>query len=91
MPTDPAAAVRWFQLAANQGNGPAQLRLGMCYLEGKGVTLDLGLAYKWFSLAANQGNREAAIERDRITGALTREQMVEARRRIAEFTATIPD
>ena len=31
-------------------------------------------------------DREAAIERDKITGALTAEQMAEAKQRIAAFT-----
>jgi TPR repeat protein len=72
--------------AADQGHLPAQFQLGRYYVEGKGVPLDLARAYRWFFLAARDGHKEAAIERDKITGALTAEQMKEAKQRIAEFT-----
>ena len=83
-------AAQWYLRAADQGHAPAQLQLGRCYLEGKGGPLDLSRAYRWFALAANTGSKEAAIERDKITGALTGEQMAEAKQHIAAFTPQRP-
>jgi len=52
---DPAEAVRWFRLAAAQGNGYAATNLGAHYEKGLGVTKDLAEAKKWYRQAAEQG------------------------------------
>ncbi len=49
-------AVKWFLLAADQGNVEAQFYLGAAYYEGKSVPQDFKEAVKWFHLAAEQGN-----------------------------------
>ena len=49
-------AVKWFRLAAEQGNAMAQFNLGMMYVSGQGVPQDYKTAVKWFRLAAEQGN-----------------------------------
>ena len=48
-------AVRWYRLAADQGNGQAQNNLGSCYEFGKGVEKDLSEAIKWYRIAAQNG------------------------------------
>ena len=53
---DYAEAVKWYRLAAKQGNAYAQSRLGRCYYDGKGVTQDYEESVKWFRQAAEQGN-----------------------------------
>ncbi len=45
---------------AEQGVRAAQTRLGICYLQGKGVNQDRGEAVNWFRKAAEQGDDEAA-------------------------------
>ena len=40
VPKDEREAVRWYTLAADQGNADAQFFLGWMYAEGKGVKLD---------------------------------------------------
>ena len=49
---DAAEAVKWFRLAAEQGDDKAQYALGECYANGIGVIKDTAEAEKWFRLAA---------------------------------------
>ena len=56
---DFAAAVKWFTLAAEQGDADAQFNLGMVYWDGEGVSQDIKAAMKWFTLAAEQGDADA--------------------------------
>jgi TPR repeat protein len=54
-----AEALRWYRVAANQGNADAQLALGNLYAQGEGVQQDYGAALLWYRKAAEQGNLEA--------------------------------
>ena len=56
---DYAEALKWYRLAAEQGNVFAQLRLGGSYYSGKGVEQDYAEAVKWYRLAAEQGDARA--------------------------------
>ena len=84
---DVQKAVEWFHRAAEQGYGKGQSTLADCYTSGTGTEADFVEAYKWATLAANQGNQHATEllawlkEDDR----LTRAQVDEAERRVAEF------
>jgi hypothetical protein len=40
-------AVKWYRLAAEQGDAGAQYRLGIMYLNGRGVPQDDVVAVKW--------------------------------------------
>jgi TPR repeat protein len=51
--------IRWYTLAANQGNAEAQTRLAVIYLNGVGVEPNRELAVKYVELAAAQGYRNA--------------------------------
>lgn len=53
------AAVRWYQLAAEQGHAAAQNNLALCHFEGRGTPRDLERAQHWFELAAAQGFAKA--------------------------------
>ena len=55
VPQDPAEAVRWCRLAAEQGDAVAQFNLGELYALGEGVPQDPAEAVRWFRLAAEQG------------------------------------
>jgi TPR repeat protein len=59
VPQNDAEAVRWFRLAADQGNADAQLHLGFMYDTGRGVSQNDAEAVRWFRLAADQGNAGA--------------------------------
>ena len=56
---DYAEAVKWFRLAAQQGNVEAQYDLGVMYTQGQGVPQDYAQSVKWFRLAAQQGFAKA--------------------------------
>ena len=57
---DPATAIKWFSLAADQGYADAQEALGNIYENGEGVVpKNYQKAMKWFTLAADQGHRQA--------------------------------
>ena len=59
MPQDYAEAVKWYRKAAEQGNAPAQVNLGVRYNEGQGVPQDYAESVKWYRLAAEQGIADA--------------------------------
>jgi TPR repeat protein len=75
---DFAKAAKLFRTAAEQGHATAQLFLGVMYVLGQGVAQDHVQAHMWWSLAANQGERGATINRDRVAGNMTPEQITEA-------------
>src|SRR5947199_2117398 len=52
---DYVEAVRWYRLAAEQGNAEAQNDLGVMYLDGLGLREDAAEAAKWYRKAAEQG------------------------------------
>ena len=56
---DEAEAVRWYRLAAEQGDDYARIHLGEMYAEGKGVPQDDVEAVQWFWLATESSDHEA--------------------------------
>ena len=56
---DNKEAVKWYRLAAEQGNVAAQFDLGFMYANGRGVAQDDKEAVKWYRLAAEQGDADA--------------------------------
>ena len=52
---DDREAVKWFRMAAEQGDANAQFNLGFMYATGTGVPQDNREAVKWYRLAAEQG------------------------------------
>ena len=59
VPQDCVEAVKWYRLAAEQGDACAQYRLGSMYDYGDGVAEDRAEAVRWYRLAAEQGHAEA--------------------------------
>jgi len=59
VPQDDTEALRWYRLAADQGNAFAQSNLGLMYSNGRGVPQDDTEAAKWYRLAAEQGSGNA--------------------------------
>jgi len=51
--------VKWYRLAAEQGDARAQFNLGVMYAFGEGVPENDAEAVKWYRLAAEQGNAGA--------------------------------
>jgi len=52
---DYAEAMRWYRLAAEQGDAGAENDLGAMYHNGVGVPVDTAEAAKWYRLAADKG------------------------------------
>ena len=50
-----AVALKWYRMAAEQGDADAQTDLGIMYDNGFGVPQDYAEALKWYRKAAEQG------------------------------------
>ncbi len=68
VPRDPAEALRWFRLAAEQGNVFAQNNLGVIYQglperfrSDNDIPVDHAESVRWFRLAAEQGHAVSAM------------------------------
>ena len=59
VPQDDKEAIKWWRLAAEQGDNEAQCNLGVMYYEGIGVPQDYEEAVKWWKLAAEQRHERA--------------------------------
>jgi TPR repeat protein len=59
MPRDVAQAIKWFTLAADQRDAPAQLNIALFYLNGDGVPKDVAAAEQWLRRAARNGSKRA--------------------------------
>ena len=53
---DDAEAVKWYLMAADQGNPIAQDNLGAMYFVGEGIAENKIEAYKWFFISGALGN-----------------------------------
>ena len=53
--------MKWYTLAAKQGNIDAQNNLGGMYKKGKGVPQNYKTAVKWYTLAAENGCADAGF------------------------------
>ena len=82
MPQDYREAVKWYRLAAAQGNEFAQVNLGVMYTNGTGVGQDFMRAHMWFTLAAaalSGASKDTATKnRDRIASKMTADQIATA-------------
>ena len=59
VPQDYAEAVRWYRMAADQGEALAQFNLGAMYHSGHGISQNYAEALHWYRMAADQGNANA--------------------------------
>lgn len=75
----PTEAVRWFKLAAEQGNAEGQYWLGRVYEIGYGwgVEEDPAEALRWYTKAAEQGYAEAQHQRTRLVEARDTSKFIE--------------
>jgi TPR repeat protein len=90
MPEDDAEAVRWYRLAAKQGNAGAQYNLGIMYGKGEGVLEDDVRAYAWYNIAAAQGFDLASVNKARIRKRMTPAKIAEAQKLSKTLCAKIP-
>ena len=79
--TDYKEAVKWYSLAAKQGDAEAQYNLGLMYDFGEGVLEDDVYAYMWWNLASLLGNKNATTAKGEIAEEMTSSQIAEAEER----------
>jgi TPR repeat protein len=85
IPQDYAEAFRWFSMAAEHGNVPAQATLAAYYWEGRGVTQDWVKAYYW-SVLAEAGGDEASKQRAALLASrLNRNQILAAQQQANDW------
>jgi uncharacterized protein len=75
---DYKTAVKWYKLAAEQGQSDAQTNLGSMYALGKGVIKDWVYAHMWANLGASNGSKGGATVRDAAATQMTPSQLEKA-------------
>ena len=68
-------AMKWYRLAAAQGNISAQVNLASMYYEGEGVAENFVRSHMWLNIAAAQGDPDAARMRDIVSKGMTAQQL----------------
>ena len=58
--------MKWYRLAAVQGDAKAQYNLGSMYEDGQGVSQDYDKAVKWYRFAVEKGEPRAQINLGRL-------------------------
>lgn len=71
-------ALEQFTKAADRGHIDAEYELGLIYRDGLSVPRDRETAYVWLNLAAAQGHAEALALRERLSMAMTGDEIVRA-------------
>jgi hypothetical protein len=84
-PLNVAEAIKWYRLAADQGEVQAQYNLGVMYAQGRGVQKNYTLAHMWFNLAAKQGDQDAVKNQNLIAQLMTPAQISEAQKLAREW------
>src|SRR5258708_15568338 len=84
VPRDYVEALKWYRMAADQGDIWAQLAVGRFYEKGNGVLQDDEEACFWFSLAAGRSPDRVpfAFWRDEALTKLTQDQKKEVEKRV---------
>lgn len=85
---DVKKAVRWFRMAAENGDAQAQNYMGIAYYQGKSVTKSVTDAKYWWQKSADQGNVDAQKNLKDLAGvekAEREKREAEARRRAIEL------
>src|SRR5262249_21230285 len=59
---DYLSAMRWYRIAADQGDARAQDAVGHLYVHGWGVSANYPEAMRWYKMAAGQGNVSAQTD-----------------------------
>ena len=70
-PKNYETAVKWYRLAAEQGNASVQSSLGLMYALGDGVAADYIPAYMWLKIAASSEDKFAIKNIDAIAKRMT--------------------
>lgn len=83
-----AAAVKWYTLAAEQGNAYAQYSLGYMFAVGYGAVENYILAHMWANIASANGNSDAQEMRNLIAAQMLQADVTTAQRMASECMAS---
>lgn len=75
---DNKKAVKWYRLAAEQGNASAQFNLGVMYAKGHGVTSNYINAHMWFAISESLSQKDAKGYREIIEKRMSKSQIARA-------------
>ena len=78
VPQDYKTAMKWYRLAAKQGNASAQTNLGVMYGLGQGVIQDWVYAHMWGNVASSNGSVNGGKLRDLAAKKMTPSQLEKA-------------
>ncbi len=87
VPQDYQETMKWYRLAAEQGDSWSQYSLGSMYDEGQGVPQDYISAHMWYNISASNDYLLGQIKRDEIAEKMTAEQIAEAQKLAKECVA----
>jgi TPR repeat protein len=96
MSVDKVQSLFWIGSAARLGDAAAQHRLGMFHhrasLERRPANASESRieAYKWLQLSDDQGYRDSDMARGLVILQMTREEVTDGNRRVADFIAALP-
>jgi TPR repeat protein len=85
VPVNNAEAVKWYHLAADQGNAIAQFNLGVMYANGEGVPSNSVIAYAWLNIAAASGDKNTIHNRSIVEAKMTSSQITAAQQLSTEI------
>ena len=77
VPQDYKIALKWFTLAAEQGEARAQYNLGLTYIK-MGLPKNNLNAHMWLNIAVSSGHKIASKNRDIIAKRMTPSQLEKA-------------
>ena len=86
MTQDYTEAVKWYSLAADQGDVMAQSNLGHLHIERQSGNQDFIQAHKWFNIAGANEDGEGHKNREAVEKLMTPDQITEAQRLAREWT-----
>jgi hypothetical protein len=75
---DYAKSVRYYTLAANQGDAVSQYNLGLMYAKGEGILQNMTIAHALLNLSVAGGDEEAVDSRSFVANKLSNAQMNQA-------------
>lgn len=70
--------MKWYRLAAEKGDAPAQSNLGVMYGNGQGVIQDNVYAHMWLNVAASNCDADAEKDRDIAAEKMTAADILKA-------------
>ena len=82
-------AVKWYRLAARQGEAPSQFALGILTMRGQGTEKDLTKAYYWFTLAKKYGFQGVERELESLAKKMSAADIRQADAEAARFVAQV--